>query len=206
MQIGTLGVDESCWRSLCELDARLIRADQVDVSDGCQDLVQRCAGLLLAGVAVDDAERPSEITEVVLQFLTANRPVLAFGDGAWLVNYALAVENVPRTGDTELGAGRTDDDVPTRTTIFLTVGSKVAVTIGGSGWVTIRDVPLYPIPLSQLAQELMPSAITEDSRVAAFEVPGHSWTIGVAWDLTQSSNMPRGFGNMLEAFVDRTVG
>ena len=206
MQIGTLGVDESCWRRLCELDARLERAAYVEVNDGCQGLLQRCAGLLLAGVSSDELARQAESAEIVRRFLTTKRPVLAFGDGAWVLNYALGGDCEPRPGDPVDETRRKPDDGPVRTTIFLTVGSKVAMTIGGSGWLTIRDVFLCPIPLWQVAQELMPSAITEDSKVAAFEAPGHGWTIGVAWDLTQSAKMPRGFGNILEAFVDRTVG
>ena len=203
-QIGVIGADMSVVQRLAMLDDRLSTASFVNVNGGGIDLVQRWAGLLLTdGVCRQESARVA--SDLTRRFFQLDRPVLAYGKGAHVLNEALgghmfeppAVSHSP---------GVAANETPLRNTVFLTVGSKTAMTIGGSGWWTIRDVAVEPIPLSHLSSRGMPAAITETSEVAAFEEPGHRWTIGVTWDVTCVDRLPSGFGNIFEAFVDRTVG
>lgn len=161
------------------------------------------AGLILTdGVSASEATAAS--LDVIRGYVDSGKPVLASGRGAHLLN--AACDN----GNASEPASRLDFDTAAapapRTSLFLTVGSKTASTIGGSGWLTLRNATLQTIPLAALADDMMPAAFTEDSAAAAFEAPGHAWVIGVAWDIAAAADLPTGFGNLLEAFVDRTIG
>ena len=203
-QIAIVGASQSVIEHLVALDQRLTSGSFVPDFRADQDGIDQCAGFLLAGGRYDAA--PYRATcSLTREFLRLECPVLAFGTGAHVLNEALGGLRYESRGDAH-GSDGASDQTQSRHTVFLTVGSKTAMTIGGSGWVTIRYVALNPLPLSHLSGQLMPAAITESSDVIAFEVPGHSWTIGVTWDLTQVDRLPSGFGNIYEAFVDRTVG
>ena len=203
-RIGLIGADLPVIERLATLDDRLSTANFAVVDGGGQELIQQLAGLLLAGGEYN-GEAARTARDVTRRFLKLDRPVLAYGKGAYVLNKVLGGQAIKPPEESH------SPDVNTvettfRNTVFLTVGSKTAMTIGGSGWLTIRDVAFETIPLSNLSARVMPAAITETSEVAAFEEPGRRWTIGVAWDVTRVDKLPSGFGNVLEAFVDRTVG
>ena len=203
-QIGVIGADLPTIERLVTLDCRL-SAGSFAVVDGVEHgLLQQWAGLLIADGKYD-ADSAREGRSLTRCYLGLDRPVLAYGRGAYVLNDALGGQvyaPAAEAHEPDVAAAAT----LSRHTVFLTVGSKTAMTIGGSGWVTIRDVALGTIPLSHLSGRVMPAAITESSDVVAFEEPGRRWTIGVAWDLTLVKRLPSGFGNVFEAFVDRTVG
>ena len=203
-RIAVIGAEQEAIERLVELDGRLTVGDFTADFGTRHDRIDRCAGLLIAD-GIDDSESADAACAMTRDFLQSDKPVLAFGSGARVLIEAIGGhEFEPRVDANELGS--LGDGSPRRNTIFLTVGSKTAMTIGGSGWVTIRDVALHPLPLSHLSPNMMPAALTESSDVVAFEVPGHKWVIGVTWDLTLVGNLPSGFGYVFEAFVDRTVG
>ena len=205
--IGTIGIDDAHWHRLAKIDPRLATSPRADVLNLPPHRLDDCAGMLLSAPDATDRNLHLDAVATTRRFLNNAKPLLAFADGAHILNDAIGdsdteIESRPTEADNSIpdaGLGK-----PTRTTLFLTVGSKTAMTIGGSGWLTVRDVQIRPIPMARLSQLLMPSAFTEDSAVAAFEMAGHSWTIGVTWDIAESPAMPKGFTNLLEAFVDRT--
>ena len=203
-QIGVIGADPPSVQRLAMLDDRLSTASFVIVNGGGKDLVQRWVGLLIS-----DGEYRGEsagvASDLTRRFFQLDRPVLAYGKGAHVLNEALGGHMFESPAES-LNPDVTAAETPLRNTVFLTIGSKTAMTIGGSGWLTIRDVAVEPFPLSHLSSRGMPAAITETSEVAAFEESGHRWTIGVTWDVTCVDRLPSGFGNIFEAFVDRTVG
>ena len=203
-QIAVIGAEQEAIERLVALDVRLTVGNFTADFGAPQGRIDVCAGLLIAD-GIDDSEFADAACAMTRDFLQSDKPVLAFGAGARVLNEAMGgheFEPSVDVGEPDMS----DDGSPRRDTIFLTVGSKTAMTIGGSGWVTIRDVALHPLPLSHLSPNMMPSALTESSDVVAFEVPGHKWVIGVTWDLTLVGKLPSGFGNVFEAFVDRTVG
>ena len=201
-RIALAGCRPDSFESLCALDGRLSPSNFAHVSEVGENEIDAFAGLLVMGdtVAVEvDADR--DAVRQTHDFLATRRPVLASGDGAVVLNAALG-------GTTpEIASKRSNQyHASDRTTLFLTVGSKTAMTIGGSGWVTVRHADLATIPLNHISTSVMASAITDGSEVAAYEMPGHHWTIGAAWDIRDVDLLPSGFGNLFEAFVDRTVG
>ena len=204
--IGIIGIDDAHWHRLAKIDPRLATTRREDVLNLPPQRLDDYTGLLLSAPNSSDSNLRYDAVETTRRFLNSAKPVLAFANGAYILNHAIEDTD----SDIERRLAEADDTIPdaglgkpTRTTLFLTVGSKTAMTIGGSGWLTIRDVVIQPIPIARLSQLLMPSAFTEDSAVAAFEMAGHSWTIGVTWDIAESAAMPKGFTNLLEAFVDR---
>lgn len=206
--IGTIGLNDLCWQRLCEIDSRLNRIQRADLTESPTQRLDDCSGLLLSGADVANDDQKIAATEIATRFIETGHPVLAFAAGAYILNDAFCDrrgrQGIRRTERNDTSTTDAAADHQSRTTLFLTVGSKVAMTIGGSGWLTIRDVEINPMPMADLSPELMPSAITEDSSVAAFEMAGHHWVIGITWDVADSAAMPKGFTNLLEAFVDRT--
>ena len=202
-QIAVIGARQVALERLVALDGRLTVGDFTAEFGTGQDRSDLCEGLLIAD-GIGDTVSADVACAMTRDFLQSDKPVLAFGAGARVLNEAMGGHEFESSVDaSELESSA---DEPPRITIFLTVGSKTAMTIGGSGWVTIRDVALHPLPLSHLSPNMMPAALTESSDVVAFEAPGHKWVIGVTWDLTLVGKLPSGFGNLFEAFVDRTVG
>lgn len=205
--IGTIGIDDVCWQRLCAIDHRLADIQRADMLEMQAERVEDCTGLLISAFPADYADRRNAAVRITRHCLDTVHPVLAFAGGAHILNDAFggnrAYNRIQTVRQDEVAANRATDQ-PIRTTLFLTVGSKTAMTIGGSGWLTVRDVQIQPMPMADLSPELMPSAFTEDSDVAAFEMPGHGWAIGVTWDVAESAAMPKGFTNLLEAFIDRT--
>ena len=205
--IGTIGIDDVCWQRLSAIDPRIADTQRADMLAEPAERVGDCTGLLISDSPADYADRHNAAVDITHQFLDAGQPVLASAGGAHILNDAFGGsqgDTSTRTVGHDEAHANSPPDQPIRTTLFLTVGSKTAMTIGGSGWLTVRDVEIRPMPIAQLSPELMPSAFTEDSAVAAFEMAGHGWAIGVSWDVADSAAMPKGFSNLLEAFVDRT--
>ena len=205
--IGTIGIDDASWHRLAKIDPRLATTRRKDVLNLPPQRLDDYTALLLSAPDATDNNLRHDAVETTRRFLNNGKPMLAFAGGAYILNHATDdsdsdIERRPAEAEDPIpDSGR---DEPIRTTLFLTVGSKTAMTIGGSGWLTVRDVVIRPIPIARLSQLLMPSAFTEDSAVAAFEMAGHGWAIGVTWDIAESAAMPKGFTNLLEAFIDRT--
>ena len=52
----------------------------------------------------------------------------------------------------------------------------------------------------------MASCYREDGFVAAIEMPGRNWVIGVQWNAHEINAMPSNFDNLLLALVERATG
>lgn len=206
--IGTIGINDCHWQRLCEIDSRLNSIQRADLTELPTRKLEDCSGLLISAADAVNGDQTLVATEIAKRYIETGHPILAIAAGAYILNDAFSDrrgrQGIRRAEHDDTATSDATADHHSRTTVFLTVGSKTAMTIGGSGWLTIRDVEINPLPMADLSPELMPSAITEDSSVAAFEMIGHRWAIGVTWDIADSAAMPKGFTNLLEAFVDRT--
>ncbi len=143
-----------------------------------------------------------DLSETVQQAISASVPVLASATGMHLLNATLD------GGDARESAAHDHafKDERRRSSIFLAPGAKVSSTIGGSGWLSIQCDHRNGISQADLATDLMPSAISDDRVVEAFEMPGHKWVIGVQWDVFSANPMPRGFDAIWMAFMERVTG
>jgi gamma-glutamyl-gamma-aminobutyrate hydrolase PuuD len=98
--------------------------------------------------------------------------------------------------DVELGAMRT----------FLTLGGKVAATIGAGGPVATPGPGEFAIREAEKAPGLMASAYDIGTgAIEAIEMPGYHWIIGVVWPLHRPELLPSRFDNILAAFAERST-
>ena len=102
------------------------------------------------------------------------------------------------------GRGPGPDGESVRHRVFLAPGAKLSYTIGGSGWVSVNSGHRVGITEAQLAPDLLASAFAEDRTVEAVELPGRNWVIGVQWPAHLADELPSGFDNVLQAFVERS--
>lgn len=138
---------------------------------------------------------------VIMDAIARKIPILASNTGAHVLNIALGGGGPVATGDNHTPSS---NGKRRRTSIFLAPGSKTSSTIGGSGWLSVRCDHRFGIRQSVLADSMMVACISDDRFVEAFESPGHSWRIGVQWDLLSDPKLlPRGFDNLLLAFIER---
>ena len=57
-----------------------------------------------------------------------------------------------------------------------------------------------------LAPGLLASCYREDRFIAALELPGRNWVIGVQWNAHEIDSLPAGFDSLLLALVERAAG
>ncbi len=179
-------------------------ADLIDPQrfEVCTDgLPPVASGLLIVGA--EEREFPTFSHRTIGEALRRDLPILASGAGMHALNAALGGgEPIPSShGDRDpSGSSR-----KTSTSIFLAPGAKTSSTIGGSGWLSIRCDHTLGIEQGALSPKLMASCISNDRFIEAFEIPGHSWVIGVQWDVKNAEKLPRGFDSILLAFLERAV-
>ncbi len=183
-----------------DIECDLARAEIVEV--GCHNprLPVDAAGLLIYGP--NESRLAGDIGEIAKAALDAGIPVLASGSGMHALNVALGGDQPRRMTEHAVST----DSETVRRSVFLAPGAKVSSTIGGSGWLTVRYDHCTGINQSGLAPGAMAAAITEDRVIEAFEMPGHRWVIGVQWDIFGATRLPRGFDNVLIAFLERAIG
>ncbi len=180
----------------CEIDQQSI----LNIGLDAEKLPPGATGLLI--YAPNDQPVHCDLSELLNEALDASIPILASGTGMHILNLGLHGDASRTTGL----LGSEADDERVRRSIFLAPGSKVSSTIGGSGWLTIRCNHREGISQAGLSPSAMASAISDDRFVEAFELPGHRWVIGVQWEVLGATRMPRGFDNILIAFVERASG
>ncbi len=159
------------------------------------DEFPHAAGALLAiGSGPFRGESP-HILDVALE---QGIPVLGVGWGMHAVNVALGGGLAVPVPD--------DAGEAAKMPVFISPGAKLSYTITGSGWVSVSFDNTEGLRATELAPNLMASCYREDGFIAAFEVPGNNWTIGVQWNAHQINAMPSGFDNLLLALVERAAG
>ena len=133
-----------------------------------------------------------------MEAIAAGVPVLGVAHGMHALNTALG--------------GKPPVDVPQpegkngKHTVFISPGAKLSYTITGSGWVSVPFSNVTGIRPGELAPGLLASCYREDGFLAAFEMPGRNWVIGVQWDAHKIDSLPKGFDSLLLALCERAEG
>ena len=172
-------------------------APVVLLTDGDAPLPEDCGGLLLAGArgfSVADA-----VPRALLQAIKKDIPILGIGWGMHAVNMAMG----GRPPDASPGHGPSPDGSVLKNQVFLSPGGKVSFTIGGSGWVNVPCAHTHGIRDARKAPEMLASAYAQDGVIEAIERPGRHWVIGGQWRAHMPGEVPRGFDNVLLAFLER---
>lgn len=191
--------------------------DQLKVENGAADanavsvaggrLPEDAAGLLIYAPHGEDLTS-EDVSKSVEDALMAGIPILASSVGMHHLNVVLGGEEAIETPTHKLRNSDASRKRKSRKrkSMFLALGTKVSSMIGGSGWVGVECDHEIGVPQSRLAPGLMMSAIADDRIVEAFEMPGHSWVIGVQWDPFCANRLPRGFDAVWVAFLERVTG
>ena len=153
------------------------------------------AGALLV---IGTAEFDGAVPHVLEQALGRGMPVLGVGWGMHAINVALG-GRMPVPVEGEPG-------VTGKTLAFISPGGKLSYTIAGSGWVSVPFHNKTGLKPADLAPGMMASCYREDGFVAAMEMPGRNWVIGVQWNAHEIDAMPSNFDNLLLALVERAEG
>ncbi len=176
------------------------RENIVELGSDQSELHSDTSGLLI--YAPDDGTSAMDVSVLVSLALGAEIPILGSAVGMHRLNVALGGDVARKTPEHIADETRRRN----RNSIFLAPGAKVSSTIGGSGWLTLPCNHKKGIRQSDLAPDVMAAAIGNDRVVEAFEIPGFHWVFGVQWDVFGATNLPRGFDNVLMAFVERAMG
>ena len=135
--------------------------------------------------------------------LQRDMPVLAICRGMQLLNVAFGgklVQDLPgHRVDNERGAWAL-----TYHQVYISLGSKLAAILGSGGFVRVNSLHHQGVGEPQKASALMASAYSmEDGLIEALESPKHDWVIGVQWHNEIEVKMPKNFGNLFQALIER---
>ena len=86
--------------------------------------------------------------------------------------------------------------------LFLSPGAKLSHIVGGSGWVKGNLELPKTIYSKDLSESFFSSMISDKGEILGFEKPGKEWQFGLRFDVL-SQEIPRGFENILNIFLDK---
>lgn len=176
------------------------RENIVELGADQSELPNDASGLLI--YAPNDHVSGIDASGVVRVALEAEIPILGSAVGMHQLNVALGGDVARPTSGHVVG----EINQRNRKPMFLAPGAKVSSTIGGSGWLSLECNHQEGVRHPDLAPDMMPAAISDDRVVEAFEMPGFHWVFGVQWDVFGATRLPRGFDNVLVAFIERAMG
>ncbi len=199
-KLAVLTDDESFLERFAEMDLDTEPFESRVLRNGSDEVEADVCGLLVHGAS--DALAHDFAISAIRECVIRNLPILASGSGAHMFNLAMGGFSASVSPEHVTSE---DDRRGRATLVFLTPGAKTSSIIGGSGWLTLRCNHSSGLEHRSLARSLMPACISRDRFVEAFESPGHSWRIGVQWDILMPRLVPRGFDHLLLAFVERMI-
>ena len=166
------------------------------------------AGDSVNGYADNDSIRnwPKGHQEILAHSLDLDMPVLAVGEGLFLLNEVFGGKSLEVLS---IEAVRGDDsEKPGPRTVYVSPGSKTAAILGTGGFFRLGGVGAGPRLMdSDRAPRLLASAYdVGDGAVEGLESAEHDWVIGFRADLSADEKLPRGFSGIFQAFVERAGG
>lgn len=173
----------------------------VVVIDAADPLPPHARALLLAGDGpFGIAGEP--VPEALREALAAHLPVLGIEWGMHAISAAFGGRSPVEILGHAPEVGALDRAPLVRHRIFLTMGGKVAEVIGGAGVVSVPGRHRFGLTEGRRGKGLMSTAFgLDDGVVEALEVPGKRWVIGVQWPAHMVEALPKGFANLIAAFV-----
>jgi len=88
--------------------------------------------------------------------------------------------------------------------VYISPGSKLAAILGSGGFVRVNSLHHQGLREPHKAAALMASVYSlEDGLIEALESPQHDWVVGVQWHNELEEEMPKHFGNLFQALIER---
>ena len=135
--------------------------------------------------------------------LDQDLPVLAICRGMQLLNVAFGgklIQDVPE----HKGERRDGDWKPAYHQIYVSPGSKLAAIMGSGGFLKVNSIHHQGVREAQKSPALLASAYSlGDGLIEGMESPGHDWVLGVQCHPEREEEVPKSFGRLFQAFVER---
>ena len=163
----------------------------VKILDNDADLPHETRRLIVGGSVEykPDTDLPPPVLVKALQHQI---PVLGTGWGMHALNVALGGRSV----------GRLEPGSELKTKVFITMGSKLAHILGGSGWLSLPTPHGAKITVQGLPEGVMASCHGDSMQVHAIEKAGPNWVIGLYWDIFNPDSLHKGFDRIVKVFVN----
>lgn len=135
--------------------------------------------------------------------LDRHMPVLAICRGMQLLNVALGGKLIQDLPNHRAGPAAEDRESAYHR-IYISPGSRLGAIIGAGGFVRVNSRHHQGLREAQKASSLIASAYSlDDGIIEAVESPDYDWVIGVQWHPEREDEMPKGFGNLFQGFLER---
>jgi len=196
--IGVLAVGKGDTSSAVSVIDLLGGVSKVCTQDASAEGLAGLCVLGSNGYGLSGEPAPSLLTET----LKADMPLLAIEGGMHALNIVLGGDP-PVPSPSHCG----QDGQLAKDGMFMALGSKLADTIGGAGFVSAASCHEYGISRGVLAPGTLASAYsTEDGIIEAFEVTANRWVIAVQWPAHRLDDQPSGFDNLFHALIGHSAG
>ena len=135
--------------------------------------------------------------------LERDMPVLAICRGMQLLNVAFGGRLIQDLPGHRLERQNGNRDSAYHQ-VYISPGSKLAAILGSGGFVRVNSLHHQGLKEPQKATALMASAYAlDDGLIEALESPKRDWVIGVQWHNEIEEEMPKHFGNLFQALIER---
>ena len=156
-------------------------------------------GRVGAGTARDTTELP-----LLAAAIGRDLPVLGICRGMQAINVVLGGGLVPELHSHKEPVRGGEESAYHR--IFISVGSKLARTLGSGGIVRVNSRHQQGVNEATKARSLLASAYSlDDGIIEALESPDHSWVVGVQFHPELRRQMPPHFERLFSALIERAA-
>ena len=149
------------------------------------------------------SERDEWEIPILKQALANNMPILGICRGMQLLNVVFGGKLIQ-----DLSGHRNieyPDDKSVFHQIYLSPGTKLAAIMGSGGFIRVNSQHHQGLGEAQKAPSLLASAYSlDDGIIEAIESPNHDWVIGVQWHNEIEEELYKTFGNIFQAFLERS--
>lgn len=149
------------------------------------------------------SERDEWEIPILKQALANNMPILGICRGMQLLNVVFGGKLIQ-----DLSGHRNieyPDDKSVFHQIYLSPGTKLAAIMGSGGFIRVNSQHHQGLGEAQKAPSLLASAYSlDDGIIEAIESPNHDWVIGVQWHNELEEELYKTFGNIFQAFLERS--
>ena len=135
--------------------------------------------------------------------LERDLPVLAICRGMQLLNVAFGgklIQDLPN----HKAKVENDTFEAAYHQIYLSPGSKLAAILGSGGFLKVNSIHHQGLREAHKASSLLATAYSlGDGIIEGLESPAHDWVLGVQCHPEREAEVPKSFGRLFQAFVER---